>query len=67
LIAHEPDRRPEAVRRGAPPLRHVTYTASAETASGYDLRLRCTSGQSYYVYVTPEIEADDFLAQAERN
>ena len=45
----------------------VIYTASAETASGYDLRLRCTCGQSYYVYVTPEIAADDFLAQAERN
>jgi hypothetical protein len=45
----------------------VTYTASAATEDGYDLRLRCTCGQSYYVYVTPEIAAEDFLAQAEQN
>jgi hypothetical protein len=45
----------------------VTYTATAATETGYDLRLRCTCGQSYYVYVTPEIAADDLLAQAERN
>jgi hypothetical protein len=42
----------------------VTYTASAASETGYDLRLRCTGGPSYYVYVTP---AEDFLAQAERN
>jgi len=45
----------------------VTYTAIAATESGYDLRLRCTCGQSYYVYVTPEVAAEDFRAQAERN
>jgi len=45
----------------------VTYTASAATASGYNLRLRCSCGQHYFVFVTPEIAADDFLAQAERN
>ena len=45
----------------------VTYTVSAATESGYDLRLRCTCGQHYYVFVTLEIAADDFLAQAERN
>jgi hypothetical protein len=45
----------------------VTYTASAETESGYDPRFRCTCRQSYYVHVTPEIAAEDFLAQAERN
>ena len=45
----------------------VTYTASTATESGYDLRLRCTFGQHYYVFMTPEIAAEDFLAQAERN
>jgi hypothetical protein len=45
----------------------VTYTSSAATEDGYDLRLRCTCGQSYYVFVTPEIAAEDFLARAERN
>jgi hypothetical protein len=45
----------------------VTYTASAATEYGYDLRLRCTCGQHYYAFVTPEIAADDFLEQAERN
>jgi hypothetical protein len=45
----------------------MTSKVSAETESGYDLRLRCTCGQSYYVFVTPEIAAEDFLAQAERN
>jgi hypothetical protein len=45
----------------------VTYAVTSATEHGYDLRLRCTCGQSYYVYVTPEIAADDFLAQAEQN
>jgi hypothetical protein len=45
----------------------VTYTASTATETAYDLRLRCTCGQGYYVYVTPEIAADDLLAQAEQN
>ena len=45
----------------------VTYTASAATESGYDLRLRYTCGQHYFVFVTPEIAAEDLLAQAERN
>jgi hypothetical protein len=43
----------------------VTYKASAATEAGYDLRVGC--GQAYYVYVTPEIAADDFLAQAKRH
>ena len=45
----------------------VTYTASSATESGYDLRLRCTCGQHYYVFVTQEIAAEDFLRQADRN
>ena len=45
----------------------MTYKASPATETGYDLRLRCTCGQSYYVYVTPEIAAEDFVTQAERN
>ena len=45
----------------------VTYTASAGTNAGYGLRLVCTCGQHYYVFVTPEIAAEDFLAQAELN
>ena len=45
----------------------VTYTASVATETGYDLRLRCACRQNYYVYVTPEIAADGFRAQAERN
>ena len=36
----------------------VISTASAETELGYDLRLRCTCGRPYYVYVTPEIAAE---------
>ena len=35
--------------------------------SGYNLRLCCTCGQHYLVFVTPEIAAEDFLTQAERN
>jgi hypothetical protein len=31
----------------------LTYTVSGATEFGYDLRLCCTCGQSYYVYVTP--------------
>jgi hypothetical protein len=45
----------------------VTYTATAATEIGYDLRLRCTWGQSYYVYVTPEIAAEDLLTPAKLN
>ena len=45
----------------------VTYTASAATEYGYDLRLRCTCGQHYYVFVTPEIAAEDLVTQAEKN
>jgi hypothetical protein len=45
----------------------VTYTASAATEYGYDLRRRCTCRQDYYVFVTPETAAADFMAQAERN
>jgi hypothetical protein len=45
----------------------VTYTASAATETGYGLRLRCTCGQAFFVYVTPEIAAEDFMAQAELN
>jgi hypothetical protein len=45
----------------------VTYTATAATENGYHLRLRCTCGQSSYVYVTPEIAAEDFIVEAERN
>jgi hypothetical protein len=45
----------------------VTYTASAATEERDDLRLRCTCGQSDYVYVTPEIAADDCIIQAGRN
>src|SRR4029453_11399039 len=38
----------------APRRRHggtVTYTVSTAAETGDDLRLRCTCGQSYYVYV----------------
>jgi hypothetical protein len=45
----------------------VTTKASEATDEGYDLPLRCTCGRAYYVYVTPEIAADDFQAQAARN
>jgi hypothetical protein len=43
----------------------VTYTAPAETPTGYDLRLRCTCGQHCHIFVTPETAAKDCLAQAE--
>jgi hypothetical protein len=45
----------------------VTTKASAKTETGYDPRLWCRCGQSYDVYATPEIAAEGFLAQAERN
>ena len=45
----------------------VTTNASAGTDAAYALRLVCSCGQHYFVLVTPEIAADDFLAQAERN
>ena len=45
----------------------VTTKASAGTDAGYGLRLMCTCGQHYFVFVTPEMAAQDFLAQAERN
>jgi hypothetical protein len=45
----------------------VTCLASTATESGYDLRLRCTCAEHDYVFVTPEIATDDFLAQADQN
>jgi len=45
----------------------VTTKASEATETGYDLRLRCTCGQAYYVYVTPAMAADDFHGKAEWN
>jgi hypothetical protein len=45
----------------------VTSRASGETEFGYDVRVRCSCGQQYDVFVTPEIAAEDFLAQAEKN
>jgi len=44
----------------------VTTKAREATETGYDLRLRCTCGQAYCVYVTA-MAADDFHGQAERN
>ena len=44
----------------------VTADASPETGTGYDLVIRC-SCRAFRVYVTPEMAADDFLSQAQRN
>ena len=44
----------------------VTAEASPETPTGYVIR--CSSCRAVFrLYVTPEIAADDLVAQAERN
>jgi len=42
----------------------VTTKASEATDEGYDVRLRCTCGQQFEVFVTPEIAGEDFAAEA---
>lgn len=45
----------------------LTCDATEETPTGYDLTLWCSCGETFAIRVTPEIAADDFIAQAGRN